>query len=45
VNGEKEDILAALEHLDPDQISLGGYCREDCAEYWKALVERAVIPR
>jgi hypothetical protein len=45
VDGKKEDILAALEKLDPDQISLGGYCREDCGEYWKGLVERAVIPR
>jgi hypothetical protein len=45
VDGEKEDLLTVSEHLDPDQISLGGYCRKDCGEYWKALVERAVIPR
>ncbi|HMA06049.1 MAG TPA: hypothetical protein VKO45_09015 [Methanomicrobiales archaeon] len=45
VDGDKEDLVAALEQLDPDQISLGGYCGEDCGEYWKRLVERAVIPR
>jgi len=45
VDGKEEDLLAALEQLDPGQISLGGYCREDCPGYWKGLVERAVIPR
>jgi hypothetical protein len=45
VDGKREDLLAAREHLDPDQISLGGYCREDCTGYWKGLVERAVMPR
>ncbi len=45
LDGKQEDFLAAVEYLDPEQISFGGYCREDCAEYWKGLVERAVIPR
>jgi hypothetical protein len=45
VDGKKEDILAASENLDPDQISLGGYCTGTCGEYWKALVARAVILR
>jgi hypothetical protein len=45
VDGKQEDILAALEQLDPDQVSLGGYCTEDCKNYWRDLVERAVIPR
>jgi hypothetical protein len=45
VDGAAEDLLAAGEHLDPDQVSLGGYCTEHCREYWKRLVERAVIPR
>jgi len=45
LDGKREDILAASENLDPDQISLGGYCREDCGEYWKNLVGRAVMPR
>jgi hypothetical protein len=45
VDGKGADLLAALEHLDPDQVSLGGYCREGCEQYWKGLVERAVIPR
>ena len=45
LDGKQEDFLAAAEYLDPEQISFGGYCREDCTEYWKGLVERAVIPR
>jgi hypothetical protein len=47
VDGKEEDLLIALEHLDPDQVSLGGYCGqgEDCGRYWKGLVERATIPR
>jgi hypothetical protein len=45
LDGRGEDLTAALELLDPDQVSLGGYCPEDCMKYWKGLVERAVIPR
>jgi hypothetical protein len=45
VDGKGEDLLAVLEHLDPDQVSLGGYCTEGCGKYWNELVERAVIPR
>ncbi len=33
LDGKQEDILTAAEYLDPDQFSLGGYCREDCREY------------
>ena len=45
LDGEGEDLRAALERLDPDQVSLGGYCREGCVKYWEELVDRAVIPR
>jgi len=45
LDGKGEDLLAALEHLDPGQVSLGGYCARDCKAYWKGLVERAAIPR
>lgn len=45
IDGKQEDILTALEHLDPEQVSLGGYCRENCVEYWKEIMEMAVIPR
>lgn len=45
VDGRAEDLSAVLEYLDPDQVSLGGYCREDCTRYWKELADRAVIPR
>jgi len=48
LDGKEADLLVALEHLDPGQLSLGGYCREgeeDCRKYWKELAGRAVIPR
>jgi hypothetical protein len=45
LDGKKEDLITALEQLDPGQVSLGGYCREGCGDYWKGLLERAVIPR
>ncbi|HMK16395.1 MAG TPA: hypothetical protein VK450_05690 [Methanomicrobiales archaeon] len=45
VDGTGEDLRAALEYLDPDQVSLGGYCAGDCKTYWKGLVERSAIPR
>jgi hypothetical protein len=45
LDGKQEDFLSAAEYLDPEQVSFGGYCTEDCGEYWKDLVERAVIPR
>jgi len=44
LDGREEDLRVALEHLDPGQVSLGGYCTEDCRNYWSALVDRAVIP-
>lgn len=34
-------IRHALLHLDPDQVSVGGYCTEACDDYWKDLVEHA----
>ena len=45
LDGKQEDFLSAAESLDPEQISFGGYCKKDCVDYWKGLVERAVIPR
>ena len=45
LDGKGEDLRAALEYLDPDQVSLGGYCTGDCKTYWKGLVERSAIPR
>jgi len=38
-------IRLALSHLDPDQIVAGGYCNEDCGEYWKKIVADAVYER
>ena len=38
-------ITLARSHLDPDQIVAGGYCTEDCGEYWKTIVAHAVYER
>ena len=40
-----QSINLACSHLDPDQIVAGGYCTEDCGEYWKDLVTAAVYER
>jgi len=40
---------ASIEHvlscLDPDQVSAGGYCKNNSTDYWKNLVEAAVYLR
>jgi hypothetical protein len=38
------DLVTASEFLDPGRIETGGYCTEDCREYWEALVTRSLIP-
>jgi hypothetical protein len=38
-------IRLALSHLDPDQIVAGGYCTEECGEYWETIVRHAVYER
>ena len=45
VDADAEAIAYALSHLDPDQVSVGGYCRDDSGEYWKNLVDAAVYTR
>jgi hypothetical protein len=42
---DRGSVHLALAHLDPDQISAGGYCTQDCGEYWKNLVAAAVYER
>jgi hypothetical protein len=42
---DRGSVHLALSHLDPDQISAGGYCTQDCGEYWKWLVASAVYER
>jgi len=39
---DEDSISRALSCLDPDHISIGGYCRDRCETYWKNLVETAV---
>jgi len=39
-----EDLMAASELLDPGRVETGGYCTEQCREYWAQLVERSLIP-
>lgn len=42
---DAEAIALALSHLDPDQVSAGGYCRDESGDYWKYLVDTAVYTR
>jgi hypothetical protein len=45
VDPDEESIKRALECLDPDQVSAGGYCTDTCTDYWKNLVDAAVYTR
>lgn len=45
LDAEAEDLAAAAAFTDPDMIAVGGYCEDGCPDYWKNLVDRAVIPR
>jgi hypothetical protein len=45
VDADEEVISLALSHLDPDQVSVGGYCLDECGNYWKDLVDTAVYTR
>ena len=45
IDPDRGTVHLALAHLDPDQISAGGYCTQDCGEYWKDLVKAAFYER
>jgi hypothetical protein len=45
VDPDAEAINLTLSHLDPDQVSAGGYCLDESGEYWKNLVDAAVYTR
>ena len=45
LDAEENNLAAAAELADPDMLEVGGYCEDDCPDYWKQLVERAFIPR
>lgn len=45
VDADAGAITLSLSHFDPDQVSIGGYCLENSAEYWKTLVDTAVYTR
>ncbi len=45
LDAETEDLAAAAELVDPDMLEAGGYCEDDCPDYWKRLVDRAFIAR
>ncbi|PKL59734.1 MAG: hypothetical protein CVV33_06310 [Methanomicrobiales archaeon HGW-Methanomicrobiales-4] len=44
IDPDKEGFRVALEHLDPDQISAGGYGIHQEESYWKEIVEKASTP-
>jgi hypothetical protein len=39
---DDEAIRLALSYLDPDQVTVGGYCTDTCDTYWGNLVDTAV---
>ncbi|NLZ30122.1 MAG: hypothetical protein GX885_05185 [Methanomicrobiales archaeon] len=39
------DLTATTAFIDHDMLEAGGYCEEDCPDYWKDLVERAFVTR
>jgi hypothetical protein len=39
---DDEAIRLALSYLDPDQVTVGGYCTDTCDTYWGNLVDAAV---
>lgn len=41
IDPEEEGFRLALDHLDPDQISSGGYAVHQEEVYWKEIVEKA----
>lgn len=46
LDAEGRDLAtAAAEFADTDMLEAGGYCEESCSDYWKDLVDRAIIPR
>ena len=45
VDADAEAIRLTLSHLDPDQVSVGGYCLDQSNEYWTNLVDTAVYNR
>ena len=45
VDADAAAIALALSHLDPDQVSVGGYCLDPNGEYWMNLVDTAVYTR
>jgi len=45
VDPDQSAIALARSHLDPDQISVGGYCTDGGEHYWKDLVAHAECER
>jgi len=45
IDPDQESITCALASLDPDQVSVGGYCTDMCENYWKNLVDAAVYSK
>lgn len=42
IDPDDDGLRLALSHLDPDQVTAGGYCTDACDTYWAKLVESAV---
>lgn len=44
INPDPASICLALSRFDADQIAAGGYCTEQCGEYWQDLRSSAAYP-
>jgi hypothetical protein len=45
VNPKSGDLAEATEHVDSDLLLAGGYCEENCRDYWESLVAQSFILR
>ena len=41
IDPDPASVKLVLSHIDPDQVVAGGYCLQECGEYWKDLVSSA----
>ena len=45
IDAEEDDLIQALEFMDPENLICGGYCHDSCSHYWKSIVEKASLVR
>jgi hypothetical protein len=43
IDPTREALARALSYFDKDAVFAGGYCRKECSQYWKHLIDSAYI--